>query len=53
MVLLDALHIRHVVWIDNMNDDELKNIHSEIIDLLLQATDKYQILLASYQKHVE
>ena len=48
----DYLHLlreRHLQWRSNTNDPEIRRMHGEIIDLIKQLIDRFEILLDALQ----
>ena len=50
LVYFNALRTRHQHWADEMGDGEIAQMHDEINDLVLQLQNKYDRLLALYDK---
>ena len=50
---LDYLHLlrsRHLQWMKDAIDPEIYRAHGEILDLLEQTTERFQILLKALKK---
>lgn len=46
----DALENRHRLWADDADNSEIVQLHFEIIESLVEITDKYERLLHLYQQ---
>ena len=52
----DYLHLlreRHLQWMSNTNDPEIRRMHDEIIDSIKQLIDQFEILMDALEKQRE
>ena len=47
--LLEILRMRHLNWVSEIQNTEMAQLHTEVIDLLEQALRKYSALLDLYR----
>lgn len=51
--LFEVLQANHVVWASKINDLEIERVHRELIGLIQQTRQKYEILLEKYHSNLE
>ncbi len=53
LIFFDAAIERHGHWISEMTDPEVENLHLEIIGLIRQTREKYEVLVDKYSGHTK